>query len=168
MTSSYAKILKHGQMSMFCNLFLGHLSTTCSSVAFRITWCSSSSCVVNNFFKHLLLSNRWQFGPNLAGIFLRRYRLKKCSQNLIPSKTLVAMVTEMEFLKQFFKNLLWNLWSDCEIVLQECSLGDPFQKTCAKFWSVNKHRSCERGLFALYGYKEILEKSFSCKPLVRF
>ena len=37
--------------------FLAHLSTTCSRGAFRVVRCLS--CVVNNFFKHLLLPNRW-------------------------------------------------------------------------------------------------------------
>ena len=105
---------------------------------------------------------------------------KNCSQNLIPSKTLVA--------KGFFKNLLlWNHRSDFEIISQvwpfskivreilirwktwpswggffhgvhfreilqnyshlkllvrfwqDCSLGDPFRKLFAKFWSIEKH-----------------------------
>ena len=37
--------------------FLAHLSTTCSRGAFRVVMCPS--CFVNNFFKHLLLPNRW-------------------------------------------------------------------------------------------------------------
>ena len=37
--------------------FLAHLSTACSRGAFRVVRCPS--CVVNNFFKHLLLPNRW-------------------------------------------------------------------------------------------------------------
>ena len=37
--------------------FLAHLSTRCSRGAFRVV--RSPSCVINNFFKHLLLPNRW-------------------------------------------------------------------------------------------------------------
>ena len=37
--------------------FLAHLNTTCSRGACRVVRCPS--CVVNNFFKHLLLPNRW-------------------------------------------------------------------------------------------------------------
>ena len=37
--------------------FLAHLSTTCSRGAFKVVRCPS--CVVNNFFKHILLPNRW-------------------------------------------------------------------------------------------------------------
>ena len=37
--------------------FLAHLSTTCSRGAFWVVMCPS--CVVNNFFEHLLLQNCW-------------------------------------------------------------------------------------------------------------
>ena len=36
-------------------------------------------------------------------------------------------------MKKFLKNLLRNHWSDFEIISQECSFGDPFQKLFAKF-----------------------------------
>ena len=64
--------------------------------------------------------------------------------------------------------LLQNCWSDLEIILLECSLGDPFQKMFAKFWSVHIHGFVEWGLLAIYGQEEILNKSSSLKPLVRF
>ena len=157
-------------------------------------------------------------------MFLGRSSLKNCSQNLIPSKTLVAMATKWNFLanslkifssetasrilklfhrdvpwvtvfkncswnfdpskivalvnggflhytemKEFFKNLLlWNRGSDCEIISQICSLGDPFQKLFVKFWSVKKCGSGEWGLLALYRNEGILKKSSSLKPIVRF
>ena len=47
-TQGYGKYINH---------FLAHLSTMCSRGAFRVVRCLSS--VVNNFFKHLLLPNRW-------------------------------------------------------------------------------------------------------------
>ena len=63
--------------------------------------------------------------------------------------------TDME---KFLKNLLlWNRWSDFEIISLKCSLGNPFQKLLAKFWSVNKHSSGKWGLLALYGHKESLK-----------
>ena len=34
----------------------------------------------------------------------------------------------MEFFKEFLKNLLWNCGSDFEIISQDCSFGDLFQK----------------------------------------
>ena len=69
-----------------------------------------------------------------------------------------------KFLKNFF---LQNHLSDFEIISEECSLGDPFQKLFAKFRSVYKYGSGEWGLFALYRHEEILKKC-SQKPLVRF
>ena len=71
-------------------------------------------------------------------------------------------------MKKFLKNLLLqNRRSDFEIISQECSLGDPFQKLFAKILSVHKYGSGEWGLLALYGHEEILKKS-SPKPQVRF
>ena len=71
-------------------------------------------------------------------------------------------------MKKFLKNLfLRNCWSAFEIISQECSLGDPFQKFLQNF-DVYKYGSGEWGLFALYGHEEILKKLFSPKPLVRF
>ena len=71
-------------------------------------------------------------------------------------------------MKKLLKNLLQNCWSDFEMISQECSLGDPFQKLFAKFWSVYKYGCGVWGLFALYRHEEILKKSSSQKPLVRF
>ena len=51
-----------------------------------------------------------------------------------------------KFLKNFF---LQNRFSDFEIISQECSLGDPFQKLMAKLWHVYKYGSGEWG-FMLY------------------
>ena len=71
--------------------------------------------------------------------------------------------------KKFLKNLLLrNRMSDFEVILQECSLGDPFQNLFAKFLSIHKHGSGEWGLLALYRHEEILKKSSSQKPLVQF
>ena len=53
-------------------------------------------------------------------------------------------------MKKFLKNLLLrNRWSDFEIISQECSLGDPFQKLFAKFLFVYKYGSDEWELLAL-------------------
>ena len=112
--------------------FLAHLSTTCSRGAFRVVMCPS--CIVNNFFKHLLLPNcratldqTWQ-ECSLGGT------LQKLSTEFDSIKNSGCHGNEMEFFKQFFKNLLlWNSWSDFEIISPECSLGDSFQKVFAKF-----------------------------------
>ena len=72
-------------------------------------------------------------------------------------------------MKKFLKNfVLQNRLSDFEIVSQECSLGDRFQKLFSKFWSVDKYGSGEWGLFALYRHEESLKISCSQKPLVRY
>ena len=70
--------------------------------------------------------------------------------------------------KKFLKNLLRNCCSDFEIISQECSLDDPFQKVFAKFRSLHKHGSGEWGLLAPYGHEKILKRSSSPKLLVRF
>ena len=71
-------------------------------------------------------------------------------------------------MKKLLKNLLlWNCSSNFEIISQEFSLGDPFQKLFVKVWSKYKHGSGEWEHFALYGHEEILKKSSSPKPLVR-
>ena len=111
---------------------LSHLSTTCSRGAFRVVRCLS--CVVNNFFKHLLLPNRWtnldqtwqecSLGGPLQKSFTEFYSIKNfgCHGNKI------------EFLSNSLKNLLLRKgWSDFKIISQECSLGDPFQKLFTKF-----------------------------------
>ena len=120
------------------------------------------------------------FSSETAGWILKLFHrdvpwvtfFKKCPWNFDPSK-IVALVnggflhyTEM---KEFFKNLLlWNRRSDCEIISQICSLGDPFQKLFVKFCSVKKCGSGEWGLLALYRNEGILKKSSSLKPMVRF
>ena len=49
-------------------------------------------------------------------------------------------------MKKFLRNLLLRkCWSDFEIISQECSLGDPFQKVFAEFRSLHKHGSGEWG-----------------------
>ena len=72
--------------------------------------------------------------------------------------------------KKFLKNLFLRIGLfDFEIISQECSLGDPFQKLLTKFQSVHKHGSGEWGLLALYGHdEEYHKKSSSPKLPVRF
>ena len=126
----------------------------------------ASSAISLNIFSSQTAGPIWtKLGRNVPWEVL----FKNYSQNLIPSKTLVALATKSNFLSNSLKNLLlWNRWSDFEIISQECSLGDPFQKLFAKFWSAQKHGSGEWGLLALYGHEEILKKSCSLKLRVRF
>ena len=138
----------------------------CSRGDFRVVMCPS--CVVNSFFKHLLLPNRWaNLDPTWQACSLGG-PLQKLFTEFDSIKNSGCHGNEVEFFKQFFKNLLlWNPWFDFEMILQECSLGDPFQKVFAKFWSVHKHGSGEWGLLALWGHEEILKKSPSPKLMVK-
>ena len=113
----------------------------------------SQECSLGDPFQKLFAKfwSVYKYGSGEWGLFLHYMDLKK-------------------FLKNFF---LQNRWSDFEIISQECSLGDPFQKLFAKFWSVYKYGSGEWGLFALYRHEEIhvcivRKKSCSQKPRVRF
>ena len=54
-TSNFS--FSHNGFYPMWHLFLAHLSTTCSRGAFRVVM--YPSCIVNNFFKHLLLLNHW-------------------------------------------------------------------------------------------------------------
>ena len=112
--------------------FSANPSTTCSRGAFRVVMCLL--CIVNNFLKHLLLPNRW---ANLDQTW-QEYSLGGLLQKLFTEfdsiKNSGCHGNEIEFFKQFFKNLLlWNQWSDFEIISQECFFGDPLQKLFAKF-----------------------------------
>ena len=107
------------------------------------------SCVVNSFFKHLLpngwanLDQTWQecsLGGPLQKLFTEFYSIKNsgCRSN------------EIEFFKHFFKNLLlWNRWSDFEIISWECSFGDPFQK-CSRKFDPPKNMALVNGDFSHY------------------
>ena len=76
---------------------------------------------------------------------------------------------KIEFFKQFFKNLLlWNRWSNFEIISQECSLGDPFQK-CTGNFDLPINMALVNGGFLHYrDMKKLLIKKSSPKQLVRF
>ena len=92
---------------------------------------------------------------------------KSCSRNCDLSINMALVnggFLHYRDMKKFLKNLLLrNCRSDFEIISQECSLGDPFQKVFAKFRSCHKHGSGEWGLFALYGHEEILKNTFFSK-----
>ena len=68
-----------------------------------------------------------------------------------------------------FKNLLVpNHWTDFNIILQKCSLGDPVPRLFKPFGFVKKHGRQGAGLiFFIYLYRKLL-KSSCPKPLDRF
>ena len=80
--------------------FLAHLSTTCSRGAFRVVQCLL--CVVKNFFKHLLFPNCWaNLDQTWQECSLGGPLRKLFTENLIPSKTLVAMATKWNIVSYF-------------------------------------------------------------------
>ena len=127
---------------------------------------------MKKFLKNFLLRNCWSdfeiisqecsLGDPFQKLIAKFWSVYKYSSG---EWRLFALYGMKKFLKNFF---LQNRISDFEIISQECSLGDPFQKLMAKLWSVYKYGSGEWGLFALYRHEEILKKSCSQKPLVRF
>ena len=117
--------------------FIAYLSTTCSGGAFRITWCPS--CVIRRVLSTVSLNI---FSSQTAAPIWTKIG-RKCSVGDPLQKQLTEFdfiknsgchCNEMEYFKQFFKNfLLWNRLSNFEIISKECSLGDPLQKSFAKF-----------------------------------
>ena len=128
------------------------------------TWRNSLKNLLRNHWSDFeIISQECSLGDPFKKVFAKFWSAQKHDSDELG---LLALYMDM---KKFLKNLLLrNCWSDFEIISQECSLGDPFQKLFAKFWSVYKYGSGEWGLFALYGHEEILKKSSSPKPLVRF
>ena len=76
---------------------------------------------------------------------LLRNLLKNCSRNFDPSINMAVVnggFLHYINMKKFLKDLLFrNHWSGFEIISQECSFCDPFQKLFAKFWSAQNHGS---------------------------
>ena len=63
-------------------------------------------------------------------------------------------------MKKFLKNLLLNCWSDFEIISQECSLGDPFQK-CSQNFDLSINIALVNGDFLHYmDMKKFLKNFF--------
>ena len=126
------------------------------------------SCIINNFFKCLLLPNGWANLNQTWQDCSLESPLQKLFTEFDPFKNSGYHSNKMEFFQQFFKNiLLWNYWSDFEIISQECSLSDPFQKLFAKFWSVQNMALVNGGFLHYTDMKKFLKKSFLI-PLVRF
>ena len=71
-------------------------------------------------------------------------------------------------MKKFLKNLLRNRWSDFQIISQECTLGDPFQKLFAKFDPSINMALVNGGFLHYRDMEKFIKRSSSPKPLVRF
>ena len=126
---------------------------------------------MKNFVKNLLLRNRWSDFEIISQECSLGDRFKNCSRNFDLSINMALVnggFLHYMDMEKFLKNLLRNHWSDFEIISQECSLCEPFQKLFAKLWSIHKHGTGEWWLFALYGHEEIHKKSSPPKLLVKF
>ena len=86
---------------------------------------------------------------------------KICSQNMIPSKTLVAMITKWNFLDFFFlkNHLLWNRWSDFGPILKTVDRNVPY---VILFKNCSQNMAPVNGDFMHYTkMKNFLKKIFS-------
>ena len=116
-------------------------------------WWMGASCTIQKWRNSLKI-----FSSETASRIVKYFHryvpwvtlFKNCSWNFDPSKN-VALVNGgyMHYTEMKENLLLWNRWSDFEIISQSCSLGDPFSKLFAKFWLMKKHGSGEWGLLAL-------------------
>ena len=163
----------YGSMQCF---FLAHLSTARSRGAFRVVRCPS--CVVNNFFKHLLLPNRlanldqtWQecsLGGPLQKLFTEFDSIKNsgchgneieflahlsttCSGSYCDRSSSGVRPSIFPSFNNFFKNLLLqNQKANLDKTWQECSLGEAQQKLLKEFNS-NKNSGCHGNKMAENG-----------------
>ena len=118
-------------------------------------------CGLLKFFKILLF---WNYRSDFK-IISQDCSLGDHFQKLFDLSKNMAAVWGGDFLhsmdlKKFFKILLLrNCWSEFGIISQDCSLGDPFQKLFAKFWSVYNMALVKGGFLRYMDMKKFL-KSF--------
>ena len=93
------------------DFFLAPLSTTCSRGAFMVVWCPSSSTISLNIFPSQTAGPIW---TKLTGWECFLGGPENCSQNLIPSKILVAMATKWNFSSNSLK--IFSSGTACSIL----------------------------------------------------
>ena len=132
----------------------------------------SLSIYIENF-KNLLIRNHWtdfsiilqrcSFGDPLSRLFKPFGFVKKTWPP--GGRGLFSLYIYIENLKNL---LVRNHWTDCNIVWQKCSFGDPVP-SCSSHSDSSKNMAARRqGLFSLYIYIEKLEKSSCQKSLDQF
>ena len=91
---------------------------------------------MKKFLKNLLLRNCWSDFEIISQEYFMSDPFQNCSQNFDLSINMALVnggFLHCRDMKKFLKNFfLQNHLSDFEIISQECSLGDPFQKLFAK------------------------------------
>ena len=95
-----------------------------------------------------------------------------CSSHLDSSKNMAARgrgLFSLYIYIENFKNLLVrNHWTNFNIILQNCSFGDPLPRLFKPFGFVKKHSRQGAGLiFPIYLYRKLLKSSCQ-KPVDRF
>ena len=77
-----------------------------------------------------------------------------CSSHLDLSKNMAArgrgLFSLCIYIENFKNLLVRNHWTDFNVILQKCSLGDPLPRLFKPFGFVKKHGRWGRGLFSLY------------------
>ena len=124
-----------------------------------------NNSVFGNFFKHLLLPNRWANLDETWQECSLRGPLQTSFTEFDSIENSGCHGNEIEFFKQFFKNLLlWNRLSDFEINSQENSLGDPFFKNRSRNFDPPNNMALVNGGFLHYmDMKKFFKKTFCSK-----
>ena len=94
---SIRKLYPH--LSIFSTSFLAHLNTTCSRGDLRVVMCLSSTISISIFSSQTAGPIWTKLGRDVPWQVL----FENSSHNFIPSKTLVAMATEWNFLSNSLK-----------------------------------------------------------------
>ena len=112
-------------------------------------------------FKNLLVRNHWtdfnivlqkcSFGDPLPRLFKPFGFVKKHGHQG------AGFIFPIYIYIENFKNLLvWNHWTDFNIILQKCSFGDPLGRLFKPFGFVKKHGRQGAGLiFPIYLYRKL-------------
>ena len=111
--------------------------------------------------KNLLVRNHWtdfyiilqkcSFGDPLPRLFNPFGFVKK--NMAARERSLFSLYIYIENLKNL---LVRNNWTDCNIILQKCSFGDPLPRLFNQFGFVKKH--CRQGaglIFPIYLYRKL-------------
>ena len=85
-------------------------------------------------------------------------RYQDCSSHLDSSKNMAArgrgLFSPYIYIENFKNLLVRNYWTDFNIILQQCSFGDPLPRLFKPFGFVKNMAARGRGLFSLYIYIE--------------
>ena len=123
-------------------------------------------------FKNLLVRNHWTDFHIILQKFPLVILYQDCSSHFDSSKNMAARGPGLFSLYIYIENLkillVRSYWTNCNIIWQKCSFGDPLLRLFKPFGFVKKHGRHGAGLiFPIYLYKK-LENSSCQNPLERF